>query len=79
MINESLLEKTIKELNRKWYQSDQVYRWMLTEEKGVLHIKRNIKVASTSKKTHNQVGQFGFFKPARPPAYIHWATALCQA
>ena len=41
MVDESLLEKTIKELNRKWYQSDRVYRWMLTKEKGVPYIKRN--------------------------------------
>ena len=49
MLDESLLDRELKRLDRKWYQSDRKYRWMLTEENGTPYIKRNIKTAAGKK------------------------------
>lgn len=55
MIDDSLLEQTLRRLNLKWVQADRKYRWMLTEEKGVLYIKRNVKIMSSGKKTFQRL------------------------
>jgi hypothetical protein len=53
-VDESLFEKTIKTLNKKWYQSDKVYRWMLTYENSSWQIKRNV-LKSNGQKTFQRL------------------------